>query len=165
MFFVLLLLGWIRPRMTLIWAVSGFTLGHSCVLFLAPLWQTQVSTAWIEAVIAASLVLLIREVMGPPRESLSRRYPVVISSFFGLVHGMGFAGALREWGVTDTWQAILGFNVGIELGQLVVIIPGVLLLRRWRASSWEWSAVWMNRVLYGSGALISALISLRLLGW
>ena len=78
---------------------------------------------------------------------------------------MGFAGALQEWGVTDTWQAIFGFNMGIELGQLVVLIPGVLLLKRLRTADWQWPAAWKGPVLYVSGALISMLISIRLLGW
>ena len=163
--FVLLLMLWIRPLGTLLWAISGFTLGHSLVLFMVQLWDGQVSSGWIEAVIAASLVLLLREVMGEPRATLSRRYPVFISSFFGLVHGMGFAGALRGWGVTESWQAIVGFNIGIELGQSVVIGLGLAVLVWSKRFNMAGIEKVRRPVLYGVGLLISVLISLRLMGW
>jgi len=163
--FVLLLMLWIRPLRTLLWAISGFTLGHSLVLFLVHLWDGQVSSGWIEAVIAASIVLLLREVLGEPRKTLSRRYPVFISSFFGLVHGMGFAGALKGWGVTESWQAIVGFNAGIELGQFLVIGLGFVVLTWSKRINVTALGKFRRPVLYGGGALISVLISLRLMGW
>ncbi len=72
--------------------------------------------------IALSILLLAVE-CAKPRDSLARRLPWVVAFSFGLLHGFGFAGALREVGLppAEAPLALLFFNVGVELGQLAVI--------------------------------------------
>ena len=79
----------------------------------------------VEAVIALSIVFLARELLlsNPNQSSLTLTKPWLVAFFFGLLHGLGFAGALREIGLPDDtfWSSLLLFNVGIEVGQLLVI--------------------------------------------
>jgi len=109
-------------------AVTGFTLAHSITLSLSALGLVRLPVAPIEAGIALSILFLAREVAIPNSESLARRYPLAISSSFGLLHGFGFAAALSEVGLPreEIATALLFFNAGVELGQLAFI--GVLAL-------------------------------------
>jgi hypothetical protein len=77
----------------------------------------------IEAGIALSILFLAREVTRTESQSLAHRYPLAVSSFFGLLHGFGFAAALRESGLPqkEIPTALLFFNAGVEVGQLVFI--------------------------------------------
>ena len=98
------------------------------------------SAALVELWIALSLLLLAREACGASR-SWTARWPAAVAFPLGLLHGLGFAGALSELGVPADgwWRALLLFNVGVELGQLGVLAVGVasvgLLLRRWPGDS------------------------------
>jgi len=105
--------------------VSAFTVGHSVTLSLAVLGITQVPTRAIEVAIAASVLALAIELARddqPP--SLMRRHPWGMAFTFGLLHGLGFAGALREAGLPagEIPVALVSFNVGIELGQLGFVL-------------------------------------------
>ncbi|HNJ48378.1 MAG TPA: HupE/UreJ family protein, partial [Novosphingobium sp.] len=112
-------------------AATAFTVAHSITLAGTTLGLFGLAQAPVEALIALSIVFLAVEIVkqeeGAPR--LSERIPWVVAFLFGLLHGFGFAGALREIGLpeTDAPMALLTFNVGVELGQLV-IIGGVLAL-------------------------------------
>jgi hydrogenase/urease accessory protein HupE len=112
-------------------AATAFTVAHSITLAGTTLGLFGLAQAPVEALIALSIVFLAVEIVkqeeGAPR--LSERIPWVVAFLFGLLHGFGFAGALREIGLpeTDVPMALLTFNVGVELGQLV-IIGGVLAL-------------------------------------
>jgi hypothetical protein len=77
----------------------------------------------IEAGIALSILFLAREIARPNPESFARRFPLVVSSSFGLLHGFGFAAALSEVGIprNEIAAALLFFNAGVEAGQLVFI--------------------------------------------
>jgi len=116
----------------LIKTISAFTLGHSGTLSLAALGYTNVPTGPIEVLIAGSVLVLAVELARESGEtSLMRRRPWPMALVFGLLHGMGFAGALREVGLPggEIPMALLSFNLGIELGQLAfVLILGVLAL-------------------------------------
>jgi hypothetical protein len=120
----------VSGRRRLIGAITAFTLGHSATLALAALGVLRIPTATAELAIAASLVLLARALLaapgGPP--SLLARRPWLASGGFGLVHGLGFAGALAEIGLPTGAipLALFAFNVGIEVGQLALV--GALLL-------------------------------------
>jgi HupE/UreJ protein len=76
----------------------------------------------VEASIALSIMLVAAEAMHK-QQTLSRRWPALVAFLFGLVHGLGFAGALKEIGLPqhNLFVALLTFNVGVELGQLFVI--------------------------------------------
>ena len=111
--------------------ITGFTIAHSITLTLAALDLVRLPIPPIEAVIALSIVFLAREIVLDRRDTLTWRYPVIVSSSFGLLHGFGFASALSEIGLpqTEIPAALLAFNVGVEIGQLIFV--GIILLAFW----------------------------------
>ncbi len=115
----------------LFWAVTGFTLAHSLTLCLSTLKVIHLPIPPIEAIIALSIIFLASEIAKQNRSGLSYRYPVAVSSSFGLLHGFGFASALMEIGLPDAEfpLALLFFNVGVEVGQLVFIAALILIMR------------------------------------
>ncbi|MEP9352827.1 HupE/UreJ family protein [Xanthobacter sp. KR7-65] len=129
--FVLGLLLLIREPRRLLWAVTAFTLAHSITLAVAALGWVDIPSAPVEVVIALSIVFLAHELAKPPerRDPLSMRFPALLAFSFGLIHGLGFAGALREIGLPrgDIPLALFAFNLGVELGQLL-FIAGVFAL-------------------------------------
>jgi hydrogenase/urease accessory protein HupE len=118
---LLLVRGWRRVAVT----VTAFTLAHSITLAGATLGLVHVQQKPVEAVIALSIVFVAGEIVhgkqGLP--GLTSRWPWVVAFTFGLLHGFGFAGALREVGLPQTSipVALLFFNFGVELGQLLFI--------------------------------------------
>jgi hypothetical protein len=108
-------------------AVTGFTLGHSLTLSLAALGVVSVRVQPVEALIAGSIVLLAYELARPAARSLTHRAPAVISIAFGLIHGLGFASALREIGLPQTQlvPALIAFNLGVEVGQLAIVAAAI----------------------------------------
>ncbi|MBL8290081.1 MAG: HupE/UreJ family protein [Rubrivivax sp.] len=133
--------------------VTGFTLAHSITLTLATLgWVTLPSRA-VESVIAASVVLAAANNLWPLVGG--RRWLVAFG--FGLVHGFGFAGALAELGLPQgaLALALFGFNVGVELGQLAIVVlflPLAFALRGTR--------LYRGAVFIGGSAAIVAVASL-----
>lgn len=120
--FVLLLCFVARHR--LIVTITGFTLAHSVTLALAALDYLRVSPVAVEATIALSIVFMAAEIIRDQRHTLFWRYPVIISSGFGLFHGLGFAAVLADIGLPQDAQfvALGAFNVGVEIGQLIFIV-------------------------------------------
>jgi hydrogenase/urease accessory protein HupE len=120
------------------WAVvktiTAFTVAHSITLGLAVTGVLHVPQPPVEAAIALSILLLAAEIVrrGRGRASLTVRAPWAVAFAFGLLHGLGFAGALIDAGLpaTDVPLALLAFNVGVELGQLAFIaaVLGLVLL-------------------------------------
>ena len=113
--------------------VTAFTAAHSITLSLAALGWVRPVGAWIEVGIAASIALAALNNLRP---IITRRLWLV-GFVFGLIHGFGFAGALLEIGLPSGARvsALLGFNLGVELGQLLVVaavLPVLLLVRRAR---------------------------------
>lgn len=113
----------------LLLTVTGFTLAHSITLSLAILDIVRLPTELVELLIALSIVLLAVEIIKHRRApaeqlpSFTWRHPVSASSAFGLLHGFGFAVVLQELGLPTAMkaQALLFFNIGVELGQLLFI--------------------------------------------
>jgi hypothetical protein len=118
--------------MALVKTVTAFTVAHSLTLGLATLGHVDVPSRPVEAAIALSIVFLAMEVVRgwQGRESLTHRQPWLVAFGFGLLHGLGFAGALADVGLpqADIPVALLFFNVGVELGQLI-FVAGVLSVR------------------------------------
>jgi hydrogenase/urease accessory protein HupE len=109
----------------LVQTVTSFTVGHSATLSLAALGYTQLPAGPIEVLIAVSvLVLAVELARDPSKPSWMRRFPWPMALLFGLLHGMGFAGALREVGLPqgEIPMALFSFNVGIEIGQLAFVL-------------------------------------------
>lgn len=135
--FVFALLVLVPERRRLIGAITAFTIAHSITLATASLGLIHVPQLPVEAVIALSIVFLAYELALPAnrRDPLTLRSPWVVSFAFGLIHGLGFAGALREIGLPegDIPLALFSFNLGVEIGQLLfiaaVLLVGVTIRR------------------------------------
>lgn len=120
--FVLSLLFLVGFRRRLVWTVTAFTAAHSLTLASAALGWLTLRSAPVEACIALSIVLVAAEALRS-RATLARRWPALVAFIFGLVHGLGFAGALQEIGLPQQHLAValLTFNLGVEAGQLLVV--------------------------------------------
>ena len=125
----------------LVWTITSFTLGHSITLSLVTLGFFEYPVAWVEFAIALSIFMLAVELARPDKGGLFRAYPWWLAGGFGLLHGMGFAGALAEVGLpqAELPLALLFFNVGIEIGQLLFICGawGTGLLLRGFLQDWQ----------------------------
>ncbi len=123
--FVFGLLLLVDNRRLLIQTITSFTFGHSVTLSLAALGVVSYPTRPIELVIALSVFFLAVELSrgGKGRHSMMRRWPWAVAMGFGLLHGLGFAGALAQVGLPahEIPLALFSFNVGIELGQLLFV--------------------------------------------
>ena len=123
--FVTALLMLVNGTWLLIKTVTAFTVAHSITLALATLGYVHVPSAPVEALIALSIafvaVEIVRKRLG--REGLAARAPWLVAFAFGLLHGLGFAGALSETGLPEGHVplALLFFNLGVEAGQLLFI--------------------------------------------
>jgi hydrogenase/urease accessory protein HupE len=134
--FVLALLLIVRGGRRIVITVTAFTLAHSITLAAATLGWVRVAGPPVEAMIALSIVFVAAEaVQGlSGRQGLTARAPWVVAFSFGLLHGLGFAGALAEVGLPQTAipVALLTFNIGVEVGQLLFIAG--ILVARWLAA-------------------------------
>ncbi len=128
--FVLSLLFLVGFRRRLVGTISAFTLAHSITLACSVLGFITLRLAPVEACIALSIVLVASEALHE-QATLARRVPALVSFLFGLVHGLGFAGALKSIGLPATHlpMALLSFNVGVELGQLLIVLAAFLLVQ------------------------------------
>jgi hydrogenase/urease accessory protein HupE len=136
LFFVLALILIVRSGRRLLLTVTAFTIAHSITLSLATLGVVHVPGPPVEASIALSILLLACEIVRLQRgeASLTARWPWIVAFCFGLLHGFGFASALRDIGLPqgDIPLALFSFNVGVEIGQLIFIggVLGVLACAR-----------------------------------
>ena len=122
--FVACLLFIARTSRRLLITITGFTVAHSITLALSALDLVRIPTLPVEAVIALSVVFMAWEIARGNTKSLTHRYPIAVSSSFGLLHGFGFAAVLRDIGLpqTELPTALLFFNVGVEIGQILFIL-------------------------------------------
>lgn len=122
--------------------ITGFTVAHSITLVLSALNVVRLPVPPVEAVIALSIVFLASEIACGRRDTLTYRFPVVVSSSFGLLHGFGFAAVLGEIGLpqTELLTALLFFNLGVEVGQVIfaAAVIGVYIVLR---SGWHRLAI------------------------
>ena len=146
----------------LLLTVTGFTIAHSITLTLATLDIFRLPTELVELLIALSIVLLAVEIVKHKRAeegvapSFTWRYPVTASSEFGLLHGFGFAVVLQELGLPAAMKvhALLFFNIGVELGQLMfiaAILALVSVLVRTIGAVARHQAVLVEAVVYAVG--------------
>ncbi len=133
--FVFALLLIVKSMRRLLWTVTAFTLAHSLTMAGATLGIVNMPQAPVEAIIALSILFLSMEIVHEKqgKAGLTSRYPWLIAFIFGLLHGFGFAGALAEIGLPQQaiTLALVFFNIGVELGQLIfvviVVFTGVVL--------------------------------------
>ena len=149
--FILALMILVKGTRRLVATVTAFTVAHSITLAGATLGFVRVPQQPVEACIALSIVFVACEIVHTRKGRLgwTERWPWVIAFTFGLLHGFGFAGALNAVGLPQTAipVALLFFNVGVEIGQLLFIaaILSVMAFARWliqRAAipqpAWAW---------------------------
>jgi hypothetical protein len=158
---------------TILATITAFTIGHSVTLAAATLGLLKLPAAPTELAIALSVLLLAVELARDDRSTLTMRFPWLIAFVFGLLHGFGFAGALAEIGLPPDGIAmpLLLFNLGVEAGQLLIVLvagSAMLVARsvsgRTRASSGANPA--FNRLLiYGIGTVTAYWCFERSLGW
>jgi hydrogenase/urease accessory protein HupE len=162
---LLIVSGWRRLLLT----VTSFTLAHSITLAAATLGVLWLPGPPIEATIALSILFLASELVKVNRgyTSLTVRYPWIVAFVFGLLHGFGFAGALAEVGLphNEIPLALLMFNVGVELGQLMFVAVILVLIEVLRRIRTEWPA-WIRQLpAYGIGGLASFWLIERVTGF
>ena len=106
-----------------LWVISAFTVGHSLTLALAVTGTLVLNASVVEFLIPATIVATAIEnlIRRERAAGYHARYRPALAVMFGLVHGAGFAGYLRSLFVDDLFAPLLGFNIGIELGQVVVL--------------------------------------------
>ena len=133
--FVLALVLLLRGGWLVAQTVTAFTVAHSVTLIGSTLGYLSLPQRPVEAVIALSIVFLAAEIIKatPEMPRLSERYPWVVAFAFGLLHGFGFAGALAEIGLPKDAvpMALLTFNLGVEIGQLIIVaiaLTGIYLI-------------------------------------
>lgn len=149
----LLLLLHLRASRQLFWTITAFTVAHSITLTLAALDYWRLPSNPVEACIALSVLLLAVEIIRE-HKGVMHSAPWLVSGVFGLVHGMGFAGALTRLGLPQDSivSSLLFFNLGVEAGQLLVvatILLTALVLKRYRPQ-----LAWLRpTTCYAMGAL------------
>jgi hydrogenase/urease accessory protein HupE len=140
--YILALLFLVKGWRRIVATMSAFTATHSLTLSAAALGWVHVPQPPVEACIALSIVFVAREIVETRRgrPGLTGRWPWVVSFTFGLMHGFGFAGALAEVGLPTRAipVALLFFNVGVEVGQLMFVAAVLTVItattrvpRRW----------------------------------
>lgn len=166
--FVLALLLIVRGWRRLLATVTAFTLAHSITLAAATLGFVNVPGPPVEATIALSIVFLASELItvSDGKQSLTARAPWLVAFAFGLLHGFGFAGALADVGLprAEIPLALLTFNLGVELGQIVfvfVALGAVWLLGQIRN---DWPTWARQMPAYGIGSVAAFWLVERVVG-
>lgn len=130
--FVFGLLLLVKKRSKLLWTITAFTIAHSITLALATLQIVRVPGAFTETAIAMSIVFLAVELVHhyKGKNGFAFQYPWLVAFLFGLLHGLGFASALKDVGLpqNNIPLALFLFNVGVELGQLAFVFVMVLIM-------------------------------------
>ncbi len=131
--FVISLLMLVGFNRRLVVTITAFTIAHSLTLAASALGWLVLRSPPVEATIALSIVLVCGEALRRD-ETLTRRWPALVAFAFGLIHGLGFAGALKEIGLPQEQMlvALLSFNLGVEAGQIAVVLVAWLV---WLAAS------------------------------
>jgi hypothetical protein len=139
-------------------AISAFTLSHSIALSVATLAAVNLPSRWVEVATAATLLALAVALARPPSApSLIRRRPSMMAALCGLLYGIGFAAALRATGLPEGagTLALLSFNAGIELAQLLLVLA-IVALGRAAATVLTRIPTWAHQLpAYGVGSLAS----------
>lgn len=158
--FVFALLLIVNGKRRLLWTITAFTLAHSLTLAGATLGLVYVPQAPVEAIIALSILFLAVEIVHGKqgKKGAAAQWPWLVAFVFGLLHGFGFAGALAEVGLPQTAipLALIFFNVGVEIGQLLfvaaVLVLGYLLHKLKQQKLLDWSE---TVAIYSIGGLSS----------
>ena len=134
------------------WIITAFTLAHSITLTATAMNIISPNTRWVELGIALSVLFA----------AINNIWPMIvrlgwITFCFGLLHGMGFASVLGELGLSNEYQlmSILAFNLGVEIGQLVILaicLPLLMLLR---------NNPWYKKAIMPAGSMLIAIMAIQ----
>lgn len=111
--------------------VTAFTIGHSLTLALSVLDILRVPGDWVEFLIPLTIVLTsLDNILMKNRQKTLMKLNYYLALFFGLIHGMGFANTVRVMLAKEQsiFVPLLGFNIGLELGQILVVVIILVLL-------------------------------------
>ncbi|MGB5723504.1 MAG: HupE/UreJ family protein [Parasphingorhabdus sp.] len=157
LFFVLALVLLLKGGWLIAKTVTAFTIAHSLTLVGTTLGLLSLPSRPVESVIALSIVFLAVEVVKakPDDLRLSQRFPWIVAFLFGLLHGFGFAGALAEIGLPegDVPLALLTFNLGVEIGQLLIVAVALAALYALRQYRDRWLQPAKAATAYGIGII------------
>ncbi|MEL6874551.1 MAG: HupE/UreJ family protein, partial [Pseudomonadota bacterium] len=149
----------LTPVRQLLWVITAFTLGHSITLAIVALGLFTLPGEPVELLIALSILFLAIEVVRKwqGKSSITIRKPWLIALAFGLLHGLGFAGALTEIGLPKGTEilALLLFNLGVELGQILfvgLVLAAIWLLGKMSVDRRKWIEVPAVYLVGGLGA-------------
>ncbi|AXI45588.1 hypothetical protein C1J03_05780 [Sulfitobacter sp. SK012] len=155
--FVFALLLLVPDRRNLIWTITAFTVSHSITLAAATTGWVSLPAPPVEAVIALSIAFLAVEIVNKhkDRQTMMQRSPWLVAFAFGLLHGLGFAGALQEIGLpqSEIPIALVAFNFGIEAGQLVFVACLLVIAMVFRRAIAAWASP--NPRLVGFGTSLA----------
>lgn len=114
---------------TLLFTISAFTLSHSITLALGILGTVTINTAFVEAMIALSILFLAKEIT-MPNVTLTKKHLGFVAFLFGFIHGLGFSSSLSDIGLphNEIPLSLFSFNLGIELGQITFILFASIIL-------------------------------------
>ena len=161
---LLLLVGNVR---VLIWTITAFTVAHTMTLMLASLDIIHFSSSAVEATIALSIVFVSAEVVYAlrGREHLTKKYPWLIAFGFGLIHGLGFASAIKEIGLpkNEIVPSLIFFNVGVEVGQLLFVFSVLLVIWLFKKFVTQNIYVYKMTVAYSIGIIATVWLLERIL--
>ena len=164
--FVLALLLIVPNLWMLFKTITAFTVAHSISLALATLGIVNMPGPPTEAVIALSILFLAVEIMHgrEGRVTLTEKYPWVVALAFGLVHGLGFAGALAEVGLPqqEIPIALLMFNVGVETGQILFVCAMLLAIAAFKKVPLSWPRGSWRLLPYAIGSIAAFWIMQRI---
>jgi hypothetical protein len=147
----------LSPKLkTIVWQATAFTVAHSITLGLALYGKIQSPPHIVEPIIALSIFFVAVENIITDKLKPTR---IIIIFAFGLIHGLGFAGVLNDLGLPkkEFFNALISFNVGVELGQLSIILMAWFLVAKW-CNQKSWYRKWLVNPL-------SAIIALVALYW
>jgi HupE/UreJ protein len=152
---ILFVLGifFLNPKLKpVIWQATAFTVAHSITLGLAMYGVIKPISSIVEPIIALSIVFVAVENL---ITSELKPWRILIVFCFGLIHGMGFASALNSLGLPpgDFFSSLISFNVGVELGQLTIILLAFFLVGKWFGKK-EW---YRKRIVYPVSGLIGVI--------
>ena len=153
--FVLALMLLIHDRWMLFKTITAFTVAHSITLAGASLGYFSLPQKPVEATIALSIAFVASELLKarPNEARLSETYPWVVAFAFGLLHGFGFSGALKEIGLpqSDVPLSLLTFNLGVEAGQIIFVATALAVAWAARAMVGFHAAFARRAIAYGIG--------------
>jgi hypothetical protein len=156
--FLLGVVFFLRELKDVVLYVSMFTIGHSTTLLSGTLLGIYTNSYVVDAIIGLSVIYKGVENIGGFSKfglAINTKFAVLV---FGLFHGLGLATKLQDLGMSDNglWVNLVGFNIGVEVGQVTVLAMVVVLLNWWRISlSFARSAFLANIALIGVGAILT----------